>query len=189
MESFIIVVIGLVLGYFFVSKYKKIDCELFSRFVYEYNSFGVISLIASMFLGGLIRGSYMFPEMFDADWNNVVFIKVCLLCAIGLYGINVFLSIYTMPTWGARVGKIGFSFLTILLGILIGVASSVIIIVLIILYLFVKLIAIMLSHESKIVKDPFGNKKTLKKGLLDSSWKDSSGQSYTRSGKDFYKNE
>lgn len=190
----IILIIGLlILGYYFLKNFDSIDYFFFKESEPDYDSFGILVVYISAFVGALVGSVFFYTQAFDSHavglLNWVIFFSTLIL---GLaYCISVYQSFIYMSKTGYIIGKMLFMFVSCLLGGVIGFAGSIVIIAICILFLFLSILGKATLGDSASSKkghivDSYGNKSEIEEestGICgEKYYRDEHGNQYTSSG-------
>lgn len=180
MMPLVLIIIGLIAGYFFIKKYREIDSFLFSS-IEGYRPFGILIVYISALLGAIMGCLFLYSQMKDqqdeADFT-VIFIFWALLVCIG-----VFQSFIYLKSAGNIIKKTLFVIVSCALATIIGAMGSVAVICIAIIYAILVLIGkAALGDYGKryTTTDEFGNKRTLR-SEGNGNYRDDQGRSWTDS--------
>lgn len=139
MTTIIFIIIGLVAGYFFLTKFEKIDRALFSS-VKNYQPFGILIVYLSAIIGAVFGCLFLYKQMIDTQVNldninfTIIMFLSMLICA------SIFQTFIYLDSAGSIIGKSVFMIVSCALAMVIGAVASVVIICLVILYLILMIL-------------------------------------------------
>lgn len=178
MMLLILIIIGLIAGYFFIKKYREIDSFLFSS-IERYRPFGILIVYISALLGAIMGCLFLYAQMNNqqdgADFT-AIFIFLALLVCIG-----VFQSFIYLKSAGNIIKKTLFVIVSCTLATIIGAMGSVAVICLAIIYVILVLISKAAFGDygkQYTTTDEHGNKRTLR-SEGGGSYRDDQGRSWT----------
>lgn len=181
MGTIIFIVIGLIAGYFFITKFEKIDRALFSS-IEGYVPFGSFVVYISAFVGAVFGCMFMYTGMIDKQFDlngaffSIAIFGVMMVCA------SIFQAFIYLNSAGSIIGKSIFMIVSCALAMAIGAAGSIAIICIAIIYAVLLLIGkAALGDYGKryTTTDEFGNKRTLRSEGND-NYIDDHGRPWTR---------
>lgn len=180
MGTIILIIIGLIAGYFFITKFEKVDRALFSS-IEGYVPFGIFVVYISAFIGAVLGCVFLYAEMIDKqfDFNGAFFSIVIfggmMICA------SIFQAFIYLDSVGSIIGKSIFMIVSCALALAIGAAGSIVIICLAIIYIVLLVIGkATLGDYGKryTTTDEYGNKRTLR-SEGNGNYRDDQGRSWT----------
>ncbi len=131
METIILIILGLIAGYLFITKFDKIDRTLFaSDDSSEYHSSGTLVIYICAAIGAIL-GVVM---LMDSDYINELKVLIAFCLSIMICA-SIFQAFLCMNTAAAILGKSLFMTFSCILAMVIGIVGSVAVIILIIIYL------------------------------------------------------
>ncbi|MFS2719435.1 hypothetical protein AAH048_08700 [Parabacteroides merdae] len=185
MITIIIIIVGFILGVWFLKKFDRIDCAFFAREGETYESFGGISILLCL-AGGAIAGAvFVIGGMIAErqDWSDAAVLTGGLLAIAG-WCHSVCQTILYIDGTGRRVGRVLFMFFTCVLCVLLGAAGSLLILLACLLMLLSGALkgAAEADKGKGYIVDKYGNKTKITsraRGVLGETYiKTSDGRSY-----------
>ena len=178
MITIIIIIVGFILGVWFLKKFDRIDCAFFAREGETYESFGGISILLCLAGGAIAGGGFVVGVGFDAA------VLTGGLLAIAGWCHSVCQTILYIDGTGRRVGRVLFMFFTCVLCVLLGAAGSLLILLACLLMLLSGALkgAAEADKGKGYIVDKYGNKTKITsraRGVLGETYiKTSDGRSY-----------
>ncbi len=133
MEFLLFIIFGLVAGYFFLTKFNKIDNALFSS-IENYQPFGISIVYISACAGAIFGCMFLYDQLSNNSTTllshtySLIFIYlVMMICT------SIFQAFLYMENVGAIIGKTMFMSISCILAMGIGFMASIVIITLVIL--------------------------------------------------------
>lgn len=170
------VILVLILGYFFITKFEKIDNYFFGGAGIGYQSFGKSAVLLCAISGAIITCCMLYDEFTNQPLYGHSFTsKVQTMCGIlilGSIGYSVYQCCSKMKTIPRIIGKIFFMFLSCIVGAQLGALGCVvtlfIILVMIVLYFVFGVRSGSTSSKSKnsVYNDEADSLESERQGLL-----------------------
>lgn len=180
MAPFIFIIIGLIAGYFFITKFKKIDNALFSS-IENYQPFGIQIVYISAFMGALFGCLFMYGQIVDSEMDLKPIMALMAVFFSVMVSTSVFQAFIYLDSAGSIIGKSIFMIVSCALALAIGAAGSIVIICLAIIYIVLLVIGkATLGDYGKryTTTDEYGNKRTLR-SEGNGNYRDDQGRSWT----------
>ena len=138
MGTILLVILGLIAGYYFLKNFEKIDRHLFDS-VEGYEPFGIGVVYLSTVVGAFFGCLFIYSEMIDKDMDSVPIVTVLLTLLLMLVCYNVFQAFLYMRSSGSIFGKSLFMLVSCAFAMLVGAVGSVVVILLVIAFLVLSL--------------------------------------------------
>lgn len=177
MGTIVLVILGLIAGYYFLKNFEKIDRHLFAS-AEGYEPFGIGVVYLSAVVGAFFGCLLIYCEMIDKSIEPVPIVAVVLTLLFMLVCYNVFQAFLYMRSPGGVFGKSLFMLVSCAFAMLVGAVGSVVVIFLVIAFLVLSLLGKVAFGDSSssgrrrsssvsdepeyTTEDKFGNTRTLK---------------------------
>lgn len=180
MATIIFIIIGLIAGYFFITKFKKIDNALFSS-IENYQPFGIQIVYISVFMGALFGCLFMYGQIVDSAMDLKPIMALMAIFFSMMVSTSVFQAFIYLDSAGSIIGKSIFMIVSCALALVIGAVGSIAIICIAIIYVVLLLLSKAAFGDygkQYTTTDEHGNKRTLR-SEGGGSYRDDQGRSWT----------
>lgn len=147
MEVFILVIAGLIAGYFFLKKFDNIDRTIMGGNSGNYESYGVSVVYLSAALGAILGTLYFYHEVINKSGSTNIYVGWGILLILLLACSAILQAVIYENNFSRILGKSIFMFFSCAIAFAVGAVGSVVVICILVLMLILYVIGGALSSS------------------------------------------